>query len=62
MPAQRKQRKVQKVMREWAAGRLHSGSKHGPKVPRSNPAQAVAIALREAGVPRKKKGRAKKKR
>jgi hypothetical protein len=39
--------KVAKVMREFGEGKLHSGSKKGPKV--TNPKQAVAIALSEAG-------------
>lgn len=38
--------KVSKVMGEFKAGTLHSGSKKGPEV--SNPKQAVAIALSEA--------------
>jgi hypothetical protein len=38
--------KVEKVMHEYKEGKLHSGSKKGPKV--SNPRQAVAIALSEA--------------
>ena len=49
--------KVGKVMREFKAGKLHSGSKHGPAV--TNPKQATAIALSEArkagaNIPRKK--------
>lgn len=38
--------KVAKVMREYKAGKLHSGSKKGPTV--KNPKQAMAIALSEA--------------
>lgn len=38
--------KVQKVMHEFKAGALHSGSKKGPQV--KNPKQAIAIALSEA--------------
>ncbi len=38
--------KVAKVMREYKAGKLHSGSKKGPEV--TNPKQAIAIALSEA--------------
>lgn len=38
--------KVEKVMKEYKQGKLHSGSKKGPKV-RSRK-QAVAIALSEA--------------
>lgn len=40
------QRKVKKVMHEWKAGTLHSGSKTGPKVKSKN--QAIAIAMSEA--------------
>lgn len=46
--------KVEKVMREYKHGELHSGSKKGPVV--HNPKQAIAIALSEARkVSRKKK-------
>lgn len=38
--------KVEKVMHEYKEGKLHSGSKKGPKV--KNPKQAIAIALSEA--------------
>jgi hypothetical protein len=38
--------KVAKTMREYAKGRLHSGSKKGPKV--KNARQAKAIALSQA--------------
>ena len=48
-----KQRKVGKVMREFYAGTLRSGS--GGKV--TKPAQAKAIAMSEAGLARKKRGR-----
>ena len=46
----RRKRKVSKVMKEYKAGKLRSGSKKGPKV--KNKKQAIAIALSEA---RKKK-------
>jgi hypothetical protein len=39
------------VMKEWKAGTLHSGSKHGPKV--QGQKQAVAIMLSE----RRKEGK-----
>jgi len=47
--------KVKKVMHEYKEGKLHSGSKKGPKVDKRK--QAVAIALseaRKAGSKRKK--------
>jgi len=34
------------VMKKFHAGKLHSGSKHGPKV--TNPKQAKAIQISEA--------------
>lgn len=37
--------KVEKVMREFKKGKLHSGSKKGPEV--TSRKQAVAIALSE---------------
>ena len=39
--------KVKKVMHEFKAGKLHSGSKKGPMV--KSRKQAIAIALSEAG-------------
>lgn len=39
--------KIAKVMSEFKRGELHSGGKRGPEV--TNPKQAVAIALSEAG-------------
>ena len=47
-----KMAKVGKVMKEYKAGELHSGSKTGPAV--TNKKQAVAIALSEAGMTKKK--------
>jgi len=47
-----KQAKVGKVMREYKTGTLHSGKK-GPVV--KSKKQAVAIALSEAGMTKKKK-------
>ncbi len=47
-------KKVERVMSEFKAGELHSGSKTGPVV--KNPKQAVAIALSEGrNVGKKKK-------
>lgn len=39
--------KVEKVLKEYSEGKLHSGSKKGPEV--TSRKQAVAIALSEAG-------------
>ena len=49
--AAKKQAKVRKVMREFKEGTLHSGKK-GPVV--KSRKQAVAIALSEAGIAKKK--------
>ena len=49
--------KVSKVMKEFKAGKLRSGSKKGPKVKSSK--QAIAIALSEERKTRKKKKRKK---
>ncbi len=45
-------KKIPKVMNEFKAGELHSGSKKGPVV--TNPKQATAIALSEARAVKKK--------
>lgn len=54
-------KKVGKVMKEFKKGKLHSGSKKGPKV--TSRKQAVAIAMSEAGMakPKVKKPKVKKK-
>jgi hypothetical protein len=49
--------KVAKVMREFKAGTLNSGSKKGPVV--KNKKQAVAIALSQAKMTKKKMGKKK---
>ncbi len=52
--AGKKEIKIEKVMHEFKEGKLHSGSKKGPKV--ENPKQAIAIAISES----KKVGKKKK--
>lgn len=54
----KKEGKVEKVMHEYKTGKLHSGSKKGPKV--TSKKQAIAIALSEgrkaaSNAPRKKR-------
>jgi len=53
MESKAQKAKIKKVMKEGAAGKLHSGSKKGPIV--TSPKQKIAIALSEAGVSKKKK-------
>jgi hypothetical protein len=52
MATKKQQAKVGKVMKEYKEGELHSGSKKGPKV--TDKKQAVAIAMSEAGMSKKK--------
>ena len=47
-------KKVEKVMREFKSGKLHSG-KNGKVV--KNPKQAVAIAMSEAGMSKPKRSK-----
>jgi hypothetical protein len=55
-PTAKQKAKVTKVMGEFGKGKLHSGSAKGPVV--KSQKQAVAIAMSEAGI--KKKRGAKK--
>ena len=56
MPVAKGPKGVAQEMRKFKAGKLHSGSKTGPIV--KDRKQAIAIALNEAGM-NKKKGMAK---
>jgi len=49
--------KVETVMKEYKEGKLHSGSKKGPKVTKKS--QAVAIAMSESGMSKKTKKKKK---
>lgn len=58
MATKKNPKKVEKVMKEYKEGELHSGSKKGPVV--TSKKQAVAIALSEAGMSKKDKAKKKK--
>lgn len=49
-------KKMHKVMKEYKEGKLHSGSKKGPKV--KSRKQAIAIAMSESGKSKKKSSKA----
>lgn len=54
------QKKISKVMREFKSGTLHAGvDPKGPKKAKvvKSKKQAIAIALSQAGVAKKKKGK-----
>jgi len=57
MPVKRGQKGVEQEMHRFKAGELHSGSPNGPVV--TSRQQAIAIALRAAGMP-KPKGKGKR--
>ena len=52
MKMSKSEKKIGKVMREYKAGKLHSGSKSGPMV--KSRKQAIAIAMSEAKMPKKR--------
>lgn len=52
-PKKAKRKRMKQEMHKFKAGKLHSGSKKGPLV--TNPKQAIAISLHEAGLSKRKK-------
>jgi hypothetical protein len=58
-PKKAKKRRIKDEMHKYEEGKLHSGSKKGPVV--TNPKQAIAISLSEAGESKKKKKKKKSK-
>jgi Family of unknown function (DUF6496) len=50
-PKKLKKKRVKEEMHKFKEGKIHSGSKKGPIV--SNPKQAIAISLHEAGLSKK---------
>lgn len=47
-----KKAKMKTAMSDFKAGKMHSGSKSGPKV--TDPKQAIAIGLKQSGQDKKK--------
>ena len=58
-PKKAKKSRIKDEMHKYEEGKLHSGSKKGPVV--TNPKQAIAISLSEAGESKKKKKKKKSK-
>jgi len=58
-PKKAKKKRMKEEMDKWKAGELHSGSKNGPIV--TNPKQAIAISLNEAGMSNRKSKKKKSK-
>ncbi len=57
-PKKAKKRRLKEEFKKFGEGKLHSRSKTGPVV--TNPKQAQAIALSEAGMSKKKSKKKKK--